>query len=257
MIFNSRQLKIFRNVKKREWLRQNRLREPFIRQFTGRLKNYFNELGNGLKEDFAYGSTVLVQIRQNNAFNSLKDIFRIQYRVVADAFKNYSLDRMQNTKDFETEFQTNLDTYIEENVGTLVTGINDSTRNKIQNVINNGFTSGQSVDQTGTALRNTIIGMGAYRANLIARTEVHRTASFANELTAEQMNVAGTVKEWVAVQDARTRVTHAIASGQQVPIEQNFVVGGDRLKYPGDPKGSPAETINCRCVSIYTTPDFL
>lgn len=257
MIYNKRQLKIFKDVKRREWHRQNRLREPFIRQFTSRLKNYFNNLGNGLREDFQYGSTVMVQIRQNNAFNSLKDIFRVQYRVVADAFKNYSLDRMQNTKDFETEFQTELDTYIENNVGTLVTGINDSTRNKIQNVINDGFSSGQSVQNTGNALRNSIIGMGVYRANLIARTEVHRTASFANELVAENMNIAGTVKEWVAVQDARTRLTHTIASGQQVGIEESFVVGGYKLKYPGDPGGPPEETINCRCVSIYTTPDFL
>ena len=60
------------NVKKREWLKQNRLREPFIRQFTSRLKNYFTNLGNGLKEDFAYCSTIMIQIRQNNAFNSLK-----------------------------------------------------------------------------------------------------------------------------------------------------------------------------------------
>ena len=77
MIFNERQLKIFKDVKKREWLRQNRLREPFIKQFTSRLKNYFNKLGNDLREDFQYGSTTMIQIRQNNAYNSLKDIFRI------------------------------------------------------------------------------------------------------------------------------------------------------------------------------------
>ena len=257
MIYSPKQLKIFRNVKKREWLKQNRLREPFIRQFTSRLKNYFTNLSNGLKEDFAYGSTVMIQIRQNNAFNSLKDIFRVQYRVVANAFKNYSLDRMQNTKDFETDFETELDTFIENNVGTLVTGINDSTRNKIQSVVNNSFSSGQSVNETGNALRNTIIGMGAYRANLIARTEVHRTASFANDLSANSMRIAGTMKEWVAVQDARTRVTHSIASGQRVGLQEQFIVGGYRLKYPGDPAGGPEETINCRCVSIYTTPDFL
>ena len=114
-----------------------------------------------------------------------------------------------------------------------------------------------STEQTGTALRNTILGFGAYRANLIARTEVHRTASWANETVAENMNISGTQKEWIAIQDARTRVTHSIASGQRIPLDQKFVVGGERLKYPGDPAGSPGETINCRCSVIYTTPDFL
>ena len=93
--------------------------------------------------------------------------------------------------------------------------------------------------------------------NLIARTEVHRTASFANEIVAESMGIAGTRKEWVSVNDGRTRISHALASGQQVGLEEPFIVGGDRLNYPGDPAGSPGETINCRCVSIYTTPDFL
>ena len=92
---------------------------------------------------------------------------------------------------------------------------------------------------------------------MIARTEVHRTASFANEIAAESMGIAGTKKEWVAVRDARTRVAHLVASGQKVGLEEPFIVGGEQLKYPGDPAGSPGNTINCRCVSIYTTPDFL
>ena len=101
-----------------------------------------------------------------------------------------------------------------------------------------------------------IIVMGVYRANLISRTETHRVASFANEAVAENMRIAGTVKEWVAIQDERTRITHAFASGQTVPLEEQFIVGGEKLKFPGDPKGSAGNTINCRCVVVYTTPDF-
>ena len=52
MIFNARQLKIFKNVKRREWFRQNRLREPYIKQFTGRLKNYFKILGKSSPSSF-------------------------------------------------------------------------------------------------------------------------------------------------------------------------------------------------------------
>lgn len=257
MIYNERQLKIFKNVKRREWVRQNRLREPYIKQFTGRLKNYFNRLGNGLAEDFSFGSTIMLEIRQNNSFNELANIFRVQYRVVANAFKNNMLNREQNVKDFESDFELELERYINDNVGTLVVGINDTTKAKIQTVINNSLGSGESINSTGNEIRNAIIGMGVLRANLIARTEVHRTASFANEMVAENMGIAGTKKEWVAVADGRTRATHIAATGQQVGLEEPFIVGGDKLKYPGDPAGSPGETINCRCVSIYTTPDFL
>jgi len=257
MIYNERQLKIFKNVKRREWVRQNRLREPYIKQFTGRLKNYFNKLGNGLAEDFSFGSTIMLEIRQNNSFNELINIFKIQYRVVANAFKNNMLNREQNVKDFDSDFELELEKYINDNVATLVVGINDSTKLKIQNVINNSLGNGEGINSTGNEIRNAIVGMGILRANLIARTEVHRTASFANEMVAENMGIAGTKKEWVAVADGRTRATHIAATGQQVGLEEPFIVGGDRLKYPGDPAGSPGETINCRCVSIYTTPDFL
>ena len=114
-----------------------------------------------------------------------------------------------------------------------------------------------STEQTGT-LRNTTLGFGAYRVNLIARTETHRTASCKEtKLLLRNINISGTQKEWIAIQDARTRATHSIASGQRIPLDQKFVVGGERLKYPGDPSGSPGETINCRCSVIYTTPDFL
>ena len=124
-------------------------------------------------------------------------------------------------------------------------------------VIDNSYNDGLSVEATGVALRNTVIGMGVYRANLISRTEVHRVASFANEAVAINMKIDGTVKEWVAIQDERTRITHSFAAGQRVALEQPFIVGGEKLKYPGDPMGSAAETINCRCASIYITPDFL
>lgn len=257
MIFNKRQLKIFKNVKEREWHRQNRLREPFIKQFQARLKSYYNGMAKDVINAYETRSNLQINLVLNDRRTILQNLFRIQYTVIANAFKNYASDRMQNIKDFDSDFDRKLNLYIEENVGTLVTDINETTRRRIANIINDSYNSGVSEVETGNLLRNTILGFGVARANLIARTETHRTASWANETVAENMNIAGTVKEWIAVQDARTRVTHSIASGQQIPLEQNFVVGGDRLKYPGDPKGSPAETINCRCSVIYTTPDFL
>ena len=257
MIFNKRQLKIFKNVKEREWHRQNRLREPFIKQFQARLKTYYNAMARDVINAFETRSNLQINLVLNERRTILQNLFRIQYTVIANAFKNYASDRMQNVKDFDSDFDRKLNLYIEENVGTLVTDINETTRRRIASIINDSYNSGVSEVETGNLLRNTILGFGVARANLIARTETHRTASWANETVAENMNIAGTVKEWIAIQDARTRVTHSIASGQQIPLEQNFVVGGDRLKYPGDPKGSPAETINCRCSVIYTTPDFL
>ncbi len=53
--------------------------------------------------------------------------------------------------------------------------------------------------------------------------------------------------EWLSARDSAVRETHAEADGQVASMGQAFTVGGERLEYPGDPSGSPAETANCRC----------
>ena len=48
---------------------------------------------------------------------------------------------------------------------------------------------------------------------------------------------------------------HADADGQTVPIGQAFDVDGEQLVYPGDPGGSPENTVQCRCTVGFLTPD--
>lgn len=57
---------------------------------------------------------------------------------------------------------------------------------------------------------------------------------------------------WRAVDDSSTRPTHRQASGQTVEFGKPFIVGGEKLMYPGDTSlGASAEnTINCRCVTV-------
>jgi len=35
-------------------------------------------------------------------------------------------------------------------------------------------------------------------------------------------------------------------------MDEPFIVGGERLMYPGDASGSAAQTINCRCAVAHT-----
>lgn len=53
--------------------------------------------------------------------------------------------------------------------------------------------------------------------------------------------------EWVAILDSHTRIAHEEADGQVVPMGTAFTVGGEELRFPGDPAGSIDNTINCRC----------
>lgn len=60
-------------------------------------------------------------------------------------------------------------------------------------------------------------------------------------------------KTWTAILDDVTRETHVKADGQTVKFNGFFIVGGHRMRFPGDKSEAPIEEwINCRCCSIYT-----
>ncbi len=64
-------------------------------------------------------------------------------------------------------------------------------------------------------------------------------------------------KEWIATKDKRTRrrpknaFDHAVMDGKMVDLNAPFEVQGDKLMFPGDPRGKAANIIQCRCVTGY------
>ena len=84
------------------------------------------------------------------------------------------------------------------------------------------------------------------RGALIARTETHAAANAGADTAARETGLQ-LRKEWVSAEDERTRDSHRVADGDVADMDGAFAVGADLLKYPGDPAGSPEETINCRC----------
>ena len=59
------------------------------------------------------------------------------------------------------------------------------------------------------------------------------------------------VKVWNTQGDDRVRDGHARTQGQEAPIDEPFYVNGEKLMFPGDPKGSAGNIINCRCYMTY------
>lgn len=85
----------------------------------------------------------------------------------------------------------------------------------------------------------------------IARTETSRavnSATFTSMETARAKGVDVRMK-WVSINDSYTREAHAAANFLPpiIPGVEMFHVGGDALRFPGDPNGTPENTINCRC----------
>jgi HK97 family phage portal protein len=87
-----------------------------------------------------------------------------------------------------------------------------------------------------------------YRREAIARTEIIRANNATSNALYREWGIRK--KEWLATRDNRVRDDHRAANGQVVGINEQFTVGGEKLRYPGDPMGSPGNTINCRCTEI-------
>lgn len=87
---------------------------------------------------------------------------------------------------------------------------------------------------------------------MVAGDAGHMIAVAATEHTAAGLRRADggaglVVREWVSRRDDRVRDTHVAVDGHELPVGERFTVGTDRLLFPTDPAGSPAETYGCRC----------
>lgn len=85
-------------------------------------------------------------------------------------------------------------------------------------------------------------------ADNLAMTQA--TADFSDQTLAALAEEGWAQKQWITRADLKVREAHAEVHGQTVPLAQEFIVGGEALRYPSDPDGSWGNTMNCRCIII-------
>lgn len=128
----------------------------------------------------------------------------------------------------------------------VVLPISETTKDYILQIVGLGTTQGWSIDQMVKEIEREDYLDG--RVRRIVRTELNRAINYGSKLAADKLEYK-TQKRWVAVHDNRTRHAHLAADGQTVDQEGTYSVGGEQMEFPGDPNGSAANTINCRCFS--------
>lgn len=137
-----------------------------------------------------------------------------------------------------------------------VRGIAPVASERLNATLGQMVAEGASVYDMASAVRDSfdITGRAAER---LVRTETARTVNAANRDAMRPAADAGIVarRQWLATDDELVRPTHDEADGQIISWDGQYAVGDDFLDYPGDPSGSPEETINCRCVELFLEPD--
>lgn len=115
--------------------------------------------------------------------------------------------------------------------------------------VTSSILQGKSIKHMADDLQKRITTMSRDSAIRTARTAVtgaQNAGRMDSYAAAEKMGIK-LKKEWLATLDARTRHSHAMLDGEQVPQDKKFSNG---CRFPGDPQGPPWEIYNCRCTLI-------
>lgn len=112
---------------------------------------------------------------------------------------------------------------------------------------------GDSIPTMANKLQQRIDTMGRVSAIRTARTAFTAAQNGGRQAAYERAADLGIKvrKRWSAVKDKRTRFDHGSADGQVVDFDKPFVVGGEKLMFPGDGSmgASAGNLYNCRCRS--------
>ena len=145
--------------------------------------------------------------------------------------------------------------YIADFGGEKIQQITTTTREQIMAQIAIGQAEGLGQREIAKIISNNAPTIGRQRGALIARTETHGAGNYGAKKQAESTGL-NMRREWIAADNpGRTRDAHEDANEQIVDMDQPFIVDGESLDYPGDPSGSAANVINCRCAVGYIVVD--
>lgn len=234
---------------RRTLIEQTRIRQSFERRLVIQLLRFFEENGEIASREYSQGRVNLLNLQ-----NRLSQILLPHYREIIIRMN----ERFTFTKQ-ETDFELFIRQFIATIGGSRITQISATTRRIINRIILNSELEGFGVAETASRIiEQTKPSFTRARASLIARTETHQAASFANQSIAESFNLP-MKKRWISTNDNRTRNHHRNMNGVTVDLDEDFKVEYKGQIYPmqhaGDPRGGPANIINCRCVILYLEPD--
>lgn len=232
----------------------SRLRLQFEKQMARKMESLFRTAGNRAAAAYEAGTSV------ENANVTLQaevgSVFRASYAAVIEKFAQ----RVVENRKRATQFEALVFQYYAKEGASKVVGVTQTTKNKIKRAIEVADKEALGVGPTAKLIKEYTGGaMGRARATTIARTETHAAASYATDAATRELNLPSQKKRWVSVSDARTRSGHAAANGQEVGIDEPFLVPFNgqtiKMKYPHDGSGGAGNNINCRCLAVYFTDE--
>lgn len=230
-------------------------------RFADELDSLFRAEGERVARAYAQGQEAALRAISEDEW---ADLFHVFYEEIIGAYGQEAADQLlrgmsstspEGRKDFVFNPQALfVQSWINRWAVEKVTEITDTTREALRQVVGQGIAEGQTSPEIARSIRGmyghwTDETMDVRRSLMIARTESGSAANYAQQAAAEAVQSETGLrieKTWVSSRDDRVRDSHWLVDGETVPLDQPFSNG---LMQPGDPDGSAADVINCRCVS--------
>lgn len=210
-----------------------------------------------------------------------EDMLLSHYQATGDVFSKRIQDQLnlELSKDEKEIIAAALLLYFTNQSRSSAEQINDTNRNQAQEAVQAARAQEQvDFQETGSyydSITFAAVATNAFRSKIFGRvitigvTETQKSSEASkfteaeviedkrptiNDVTPKPEDEKAGYKTWVAILDDVTRRTHVKADDQVVKYNAFFIVGGYKMRFPGDQDyGAPIEEwINCRCCSVYS-----
>lgn len=161
---------------------------------------------------------------------------------------------------FDGEWINAIVQFLKLNLLRLVSGITETTKRQILDVLTEGQRNGWGIDKIANKLESSELTL--WRAKLIVRTELVKAYNKGHEQGKEKSKWE-TEDTWISAHDARTRHSHREVDGDvigeggkfKVPLYEkvgkvDMQIGWDLMTGPGDPNAHIQNLANCRCTKV-------
>jgi uncharacterized protein with gpF-like domain len=226
------------------WLRMLAMGEV---RLGGRTKAFLNKQANKVADAYKKWGDIEAQTAVHDGASELYKLLVASYTATVQQLIVYTAEQLSSAK--KSTFEEIVQGFISKTALEKAVSINKTTASLVRDAIQKGQDDGLGELEIADLIKEKTGGaIAESRARTIARTEIHNAASYGMQAAAEETQLP-MMREWVAVEDERTREEHSQADGQQRGMDEPFDVGGEALDRPGD--GSPENSVNCRCTLIY------
>ena len=159
------------------------------------------------------------------------------------------------TQDNPGGFLLSVQNFVRTSIGSRIESVTSHTRRLVRRLTDKFIRDGVSPVDAAIRMEQEWLALSTTRARTIAATEMVTLSGYSQTqgyyATGRELE-----KIWLTRGDSHVRplqggsFNHVSANKQRVPLDQDFIVSGQRLAYPGDPRGSRGNTIRCRCRSL-------